>query len=363
MKRNFGLDVVRTLSIWLVLLQHSGYGIIELGALTIGSVGVEVFFVLSGFLIGGILFRELDKGKNLFQTLKSFWVRRWFRILPLYYLVLLFNYIMVDSSIGWNILYYIFFLQNNFYGVNFLAVSWSLVIEEWFYLTSPIYLFAATRLLKKDQLVLAAIVAFIVGIICLRAFYVYNFDNHFSGVNGQFLVRFDSLFLGVLLACLKYKGWKLFEQLSGLLWFFVGLFISVGYVVYYWQVNRLGEPILDPNLVLIFGFFILPFGISLMIPYCSKITINADRNWLNKSIWFVVTWTSLLTYALYLTHSYIFSKLLHTEAIEEKFVRIVLVWVLTYIASAAVYFLFEKPILRYRDRITGYAKKSRVSIN
>lgn len=109
MQRNFGLDIMRSVSILLVLLQHIGFYISGLAPLRLGGVGVEVFFVLSGFLIGGILFKEIHKGNNLFQTLKSFWIRRWFRILPLYYAVLLFKFIALDNSIGWNIFYYVFF--------------------------------------------------------------------------------------------------------------------------------------------------------------------------------------------------------------------------------------------------------------
>ncbi len=139
MKRNFGLDLLRAISIWLVLAQHGGINITGLTPLKIGSIGVEIFFVLSGFLIGGILLRDIDKNLSLKQTLINFWTRRWFRILPLYYIILLFKFIVVDHSIGKNILYYVLFLQNNFYGIDFLPVSWSLVIEEWFYLLSQFF--------------------------------------------------------------------------------------------------------------------------------------------------------------------------------------------------------------------------------
>jgi peptidoglycan/LPS O-acetylase OafA/YrhL len=98
--RNFGLDLIRAISIWMVLLHHAGFNIEGLQPLTLGAVGVEVFFVLSGFLIGGILFREIDKGKSIFQTLKRFWTRRWLRILPLYYAILLIKFFFF-RSIHW----------------------------------------------------------------------------------------------------------------------------------------------------------------------------------------------------------------------------------------------------------------------
>jgi site-specific recombinase XerD len=58
MTRNLGLDIMRAFSIWLVLLQHGGINIRGLAPLKIGGIGVEIFFVISGFLIGGILFRD-----------------------------------------------------------------------------------------------------------------------------------------------------------------------------------------------------------------------------------------------------------------------------------------------------------------
>ena len=70
MNRNFGLDFIRTIAIWLVLLQHAGVTVRGLAPIKIGGVGVEIFFVLSGFLIGGILFKNLSYNKPFFTT---FW--------------------------------------------------------------------------------------------------------------------------------------------------------------------------------------------------------------------------------------------------------------------------------------------------
>ncbi len=211
MTRNFGLDILRAFSIWLVLLQHAGINIRGLAPLKIGGIGVEIFFVLSGFLIGGILFREIDKGNSFVQTLKSFWIRRWMRILPLYYAVLLFKFTFIDHTIGFNILYYIFFLQNNFYGIQYLEVSWSLVIEEWFYLFTPIFLLVTTTLFKSDKKVFISMICIVICVIVLRTFYVFNGNVPYEGVNGNFPFRFDSLFLGVILAFIKHKKWKLFD--------------------------------------------------------------------------------------------------------------------------------------------------------
>ena len=111
--RNFGLDLLRCISIWFVIIEHAGIEVTGISRLKIGTIGVEIFFVISGFLIGGILLRDIDKGNPLFITLKNFWIRRWFRILPLYYGVLIFQYIFIDNTVGKNIIYYFLFLQKN----------------------------------------------------------------------------------------------------------------------------------------------------------------------------------------------------------------------------------------------------------
>lgn len=82
-QRNFGLDLIRAISIALVIIDHRFDIMFE-----IGTVGVQIFFILSGFLIGQILLKDFKNGSNG-ATILKFWKRRWFRTIPLYYLVLI----------------------------------------------------------------------------------------------------------------------------------------------------------------------------------------------------------------------------------------------------------------------------------
>src|SRR5919108_5666871 len=109
-KRIVGLDIVRALAILMVLFYHSremlaglisipfiGYLTGKIIAITVpfGHLGVEMFFVLSGYLIGGILIKEFNKNDNLnFNNITSFWKRRWLRTLPNYFLILVLNFIL-----------------------------------------------------------------------------------------------------------------------------------------------------------------------------------------------------------------------------------------------------------------------------
>ena len=101
-RRNDWLDLCRALAILLVLLSHGRYLVrsalpwadyLRFG----GFMGVELFFALSGFLIGGILIR-LSRGSGT-HWLRGFDARRWFRTLPNYYLFLLVNVLLVVFGI------------------------------------------------------------------------------------------------------------------------------------------------------------------------------------------------------------------------------------------------------------------------
>lgn len=159
------LDGIRGLAVLMVLIWHYGncQGADQLWR-PIASLmrmtglfwsGVDLFFVLSGFLIGGIL---IDNAKRL-KFYRTFYIRRAARILPLYLLLLILFFLgrfcLNPSSYGW--LFndaipdwsYLTFTQNVFMGLNetfggnFLGITWSLAVEEQFYLMVPAVLLLA----------------------------------------------------------------------------------------------------------------------------------------------------------------------------------------------------------------------------
>src|SRR5659263_324332 len=90
--RIFGLDILRALAIMFVVIEYGSY-LLPQKLRTISDFfvfdGVSIFFVLSGFLIGGILIKLIDKNGFNFSILKTFWIRRWYRTLPNYFLILI----------------------------------------------------------------------------------------------------------------------------------------------------------------------------------------------------------------------------------------------------------------------------------
>jgi peptidoglycan/LPS O-acetylase OafA/YrhL len=148
--RQDGLDVLRTVAILLVLCFHAPAAATrELpdllrSAFSLGWMGVDLFFVLSGYLIGRQVFATREE-LPLSARLRAFWVKRWTRTLPLYFVVLG-TYAIIKPWVfgapfaggGWP---YALFLQN--YGpLQDFVQSWSLCVEEHFYLVLPLVAFA-----------------------------------------------------------------------------------------------------------------------------------------------------------------------------------------------------------------------------
>ena len=344
--RNFGLDAIRAFSIILVLLQHAG---ITINGFRIGSVGVEIFFVLSGFLIGGILVKEVKK-ENSPHTLWKFWVRRWFRILPLYYLILLIDFIFLDHSIKWNILYYVFFLQNNFYGIQYFDVSWSLVIEEWFYLFVPIFIMMLFHFFKNINYRLLGFSLFLVTEIVLRFLYVKIKHVGFDGIHGSPIFRLDSLFFGVIVAFMKQEIPTAYKFLQKGIVFFAGLVLLVGYVCYWYYIS-VPNPVINtsvfPRTV---GFSVCSFAIVLLIPFIDTFREINQKRLFNKVIYNVVTYLSLFTYAIYLIHPFIFAQFIGKNLLGSHALNCLGAFGITFILAAIAYNFFEHPILKLRER-------------
>ncbi|NBT59763.1 acyltransferase, partial [bacterium] len=147
------LDGVRGLAILLVIFFHSSLIPVKNsmdkilhGAALGGWAGVDLFFVLSGFLITGILLRTKEAPNFFF----NFYMRRTLRILPLYYLFLILAFYVVPQTVQFGFTYWTF-LSNILLGrlgqfqSPVLDITWSLAVEEQFYLLWPLVVWATKR--------------------------------------------------------------------------------------------------------------------------------------------------------------------------------------------------------------------------
>ena len=207
------LDGIRGLAISLVLCWHFLFsplrGIfphhhyvskaIELGRFTWS--GVDLFFVLSGFLIGGILL-DASRSPSYFST---FYVRRAYRIIPLYFVIIMLNVAVFTryggSQVGSGILYYVLFLQNirmaatDSFGPFGLGMTWSLAVEEQFYLSLPLVVRILSRRILWRVLLVAVVAAPV-----LRVLAVHFLKMTWVATYVLMPCRADALCLGVLIA-------------------------------------------------------------------------------------------------------------------------------------------------------------------
>lgn len=197
------LDGLRALAVGAVVLEH--YGITESGA----GYGVHLFFVLSGFLISGILMRSraaIDIGRqNWKEALRRFYIRRVLRIFPLYYAVVFIG-IIVNAGYArdyapWLLTYTINIKMaaQGWYIDNF-AHLWSLAVEEQYYLIWPLLIL----LVPRRWLVTSAVIMTAAGPLfrlALMANWRY-LHSDMSGLTAYIATpaTFDSLGMGSLIA-------------------------------------------------------------------------------------------------------------------------------------------------------------------
>jgi peptidoglycan/LPS O-acetylase OafA/YrhL len=357
-KRVYGLDIVRALSILIVVAAHGGtyiYPYINSYYYTFPLIdSVTLFFVLSGFLIGGILIKIINKTEFGWKDLANFWVRRWFRTLPNYFLVLTgltaYYFVLLKSDFT-GIWKYFTFTQNvnsplpNYY--LFFSESWSLSIEEWFYFFIPLSLFIAFKFrTDKKKTIFFAALAFLVLITGFRIYKALRFgyvDYEFWNFNFRtvILTRIDSLMYGVIGA---YYYYYYPEK-----WFSRKNLLFIGGVILLFLPQFLG-----PHYMLWFKLSLDSVGALMILPKMSSIIKG-------KGIVFrFLSFISAVSYSMYLINSTPMQKIVmkgvfnnigfnYTDGAKYGWIAYFIYWGLTIIISYLMYALFEKPIMKLRD--------------
>jgi peptidoglycan/LPS O-acetylase OafA/YrhL len=350
--RIFGLDVLRALAILFVVFGHSAILVPEKYKSIIRIVtldGVAIFFVLSGFLIGGILLKILEKDKPNLKTLFNFWSRRWLRTLPVYVIlltfVIAFTYIYKPERLPVDWYKYYLFIQNFNQAIpNFFKESWSLSIEEWFYLLVPSSLFLLLNVFRKSVKTtsLVLIIGGIIAIVWYR-FHLYEsipvpnrldkeaFSKYLHNVSEiityQVIPRLDAIMFGVLGAFIAQYYPKTWKKASLLL--IPLLALPIMYILKYYISHRHDE----------YSFVMLPviksFVVFCTLPYFSQ--LKSGPKLLSKPI----TVISLISYSMYLRG-------LHkcTETWKWEYIYF---WFVTICLSYLLYVLIEQPFMRLRD--------------
>jgi len=344
--RSFGLDLARAIAICLVLLSHFGHSTFD----AFGFWGVELFFALSGYLIGQILWRNFSTNNSwTFKQIFNFWSRRWWRTVPNYFLffiiMLVFAYLQKTPLPDINrISHFVWFGQNLLEShFDFYPVAWSLCIEEWFYLLFPLvlFIFFKTGLNVKITFV-STLIVFFAASIAIR-FLLLN-----SG-NGQSLrtitfARLDAIASGVAMAYLM-QVISISKQIKRIIFIAGSILILIPAV----SIFYLHTPVEIVEQKPIF-LLIIPVGFALTLPLISTLSLAAGiYNGANT----VVNKLSLWSYSIYLSHMplmwFAYSLMAGMrQSTAGNLLSKLLGLALTIITSAFIYRFFEVPFTKKR---------------
>lgn len=354
--RIFGFDVVRAVAIVLVMIGHT-LGYLYTGEFSFflsflsGFFGVELFFVLSGVLIGSLLIRVF-RSENFTAGLRRFLVRRWLRTLPLYFAVLpvyWFGNYFIDTVKNQDVALwkYVFFVQN-FFSVQptFFGVSWSLSVEEWFYVLFPLVLF----IIKKAQPSVSTKTLFGTGVgifvfyfLLMRflAFPNYHF-TFYEGVRKIAFFRLDSIVYGIL-GALGFEFYRSSLRSMRHLLFIAGIALLVFNQYFIFKDHYSHLFYFNTSY-----YSMLGLGIVLLFPFFKE--LKGKENIFTHFITFI----SRISYSLYLVHWLVFKFLeLSWFSAFPGWTKFMLFFLLSVAAAFFTYTFIEKPFLRYRDRVTS----------
>jgi peptidoglycan/LPS O-acetylase OafA/YrhL len=335
--REIELDFIRGIAILMVVDFHSLYGPLFyplrlLGFVRFGASGVSVFFVLSGFLVGGLLVKEWKVRGSIDS--RRFLVRRGFKIWPSYYLFIALILVTRHRTLHqmWGNLLNI---QNYVGGV---AHTWSLAVEEHAYILLVLFLAFAARRRLSVRNVWILLLGSVIFVTALRFFLNILGYDIFAATH----TRIDGILIGVLLAMLYHYVPETFNRVQNLRWIWIGgLLLSLLCfrfpVPYIWR----------PSLIITVGNLL---GVSLlMLLYRHR--EGKRRNPLYRFI----AWIGLYSYGIYLWHVSIIApiaalgrRMPHTAAVVWETIA-----PLVFAIAIGVFMtkLIEFPALRLRDRL------------
>jgi len=369
--RLHGLDTLRSLAILVVMVFHLQPYLPDSFAVAgrFGWMGVDLFFVLSGYLIGWQLLKPYLSGNQ--PSITVFYRRRAFRILPAYlFVVLLYFAVPVWREFpGLSPLWeFLTFTQNLLIDIRnhrAFSLAWSLCVEEHFYLVLPLLIVLMMRKpsIRTTVTVLPSVVLF--GI-CLRTFILFQ-DLRPAGpddVGWRYMehlyyptyTRLDGLVAGVALVCLRTfrpAWWAAIARRGHLLMAASGMLIAAAM----WMFQDGQGAVTGPAVWgVIIGFPTLSLGLGLLV--ASSLSNNG---WLSRLRVPGANWVAMLAYSLYLTHKEIahLDRLYFPQLTDANGTAAVLLYTFTCFGAAALLYLgVERPFMMLRNRIDSALKQT-----
>ena len=343
-RRYFGsLDGIRAIAIIGVLWHHTTQPVDWLPITARGFLGVDLFFVLSGWLIVTLMLRERDRTNDI--SLKKFYMRRTLRIFPVYYALLFvlaigFGVLARDSSLAAPFLatlpYYITYTSNwtALDEGSLLVIAWSLATEEQFYLAWP----PLEKYLKKAVLPILFVLVFINQLI--------NYGIIFTAAHERLEVlqsTFTPILLGVLLAHLMHsQDWyERLHKLFGNKWASAAFF---GIILVLLNIFPLGTDISGtPRLLIHFA----------MVGFLASCVLNEEHVLAGAMRWKPIGRIGIISYGMYLFHMLVVivaRPILERIGLDHMLILFVVVTIGTFIVAELSFRFYETPFLRLKAR-------------
>lgn len=350
--RVFGLDLFRSVAIILVTIVHSATLITnyfnEFPFIPLPD-GVDLFFVLSGFLIGGILIETIQQQEGLsWETLKLFLKRRWLRTLPNYFLflginVLLISFGLINGSLNKFLLTYFVFFQNFHVPFDFLFwESWSLSVEEWFYLLFPLLVFFMLKLkssqISTKTIILSIILCFLIIPFFIRWMMSHHIENDAQRelfIRKLVITRLDCIAFGFLGAFLKKHYLYLWHKVR-FLFLFCGLGLLILLCTNYFAASQ--------QFLNVYYFSLIGLSILFLLPFLDN--LHSTHKLLKP-----IETMSKISYSMYLIQIPLFQlfiKFIPANSCGSSIMRYFLYWITLILFSFITYHYFEKYFLKLR---------------
>lgn len=327
------LDLIRAFAIILVLYYHvtqmlAGNLFTNRTLFYLGHHGVTIFFVLSGFLIGGIYYKKEQVKPS------RFWLSRFLRTYPPYLIMLLVSWLSVYIARKENFDFGFLLLIQNFYKeIPYFLVSWSLAVEEHFYLLFALLIWGIKS--KKTQFYCWILLAIFPTF--LRILF-YHEGGEFGFYKTASFLHIDSLATGVVLAYLvqvkkmlvKAKNWQLLTSFVAMIVVFY--LISRYENIYTWSCGL--------------ALANISIGCWLLFSYYSSTVKLAKSKFIHQ--------TAIMAYSIYLVHPLVihFCMMLFKKlAISSVYLQYIATIALIYLVSYPFYHVVEKKSIELRDSL------------
>jgi peptidoglycan/LPS O-acetylase OafA/YrhL len=334
------LDGVRMIAVFLVIVFHFGIRRVP------GAHGVMIFFVLSGFLITWLMLQEQESTGTV--SLRGFYRRRTLRIFPAFYafwLCVIARTLMSGSEGSWAPAWSAFFYVSNYYSAlqghpeNAFSHTWSLAIEEQFYLLWPLVFLSCRQNLRLMTKLLITVIA-VVGI--HRSVLSLVFEVNQSYIYSAFDTRIDQLMIGCLLA-VTLRRRMLTSFWNAACSHAVMPFLTVAAIV----ASIFFGPTLFPRYRHVVGFTLEPLLMAVFLGQAIALSSTLAWTWLDAA---PVRYLGRISYSLYLYQQVTLYPVRRILAAYPVSIQLVAAIAVTIVVASLSYYVIERPFLQLKHR-------------